>query len=263
MKAGGIGCNGEKLTPDPNAKFYNMGAEAMYELARQQPDFRVTHECAPGLPCQMVETATRKPDRDGVTLKDTFLTYEDNSARKVWCAQNLSDLYQLCFDATTNDGKSWVEAYFPGRHHWDRIEMRYPPCNDQQQSKYTIDNAYVSCVVAKFDTLSMGPTAAQPTSSPDNSCKMLDGTPCNAVHADPVAIEPAPIPAPALVPEPPPAPVDCSSAAQRVYDSPAEAAAARAQCEGDMRGVKPTHPPKIRTYRAQIPAAGPTHHGRQ
>ena len=32
LKALGIGCNGEKLTPDPNAKFANQAAEEFYVL---------------------------------------------------------------------------------------------------------------------------------------------------------------------------------------------------------------------------------------
>ncbi len=155
LKALGIGCNGEKLTPAPNAKFANQAAETFYESARQQPDFRVSNECEPGAPCQRVETATRSPDRNGESQKDTFITFEDGSEKKIWCSQNTRDLYRLCVDAADGSdeasAKSWVEAYFPIRHHWVRIELDNPACKDQQQSKYDIDNAYVTCIVAKFD----------------------------------------------------------------------------------------------------------------
>jgi hypothetical protein len=164
LKAMGIGCNGEKLTPNPNAKFANQAAEAFYELARQRPDFRVTHECQPDAPCQMVETATRSPGRDGQTLKDTFFTYEDGSQKKVWCAQNTGDLSRVCSDAADGSdqavAKSWVEAYFPKRRHWVRFELDNPACKGQQQSEYYIDNTYVTCIVAKFDDSQPGATPA-------------------------------------------------------------------------------------------------------
>jgi hypothetical protein len=163
LRAAGIGCNGEKLTPDPTAKFGNQAAEAFYELARQRPDFRVTHECQPGGSCQTVETATRAPDRVGRTGKDTFLTY-DGSKKRTWCYQDSRDLYRMCFDAADGgedaDGKSWVEAYFPDKHYWSRIELNNPACQDQQQSKYNIDNPYVTCIVAKLDAPEQGAAPA-------------------------------------------------------------------------------------------------------
>ena len=145
----------KSLHPLPTPSSANQPAETFYRLARQQPDFRVSNECEPGAPCQTVETATRSPDRNGETQKDTFLTFEDSSEKKIWCSQNTRDLYRLCVDAADGSdkasAKSWVEAYFPIKHHWARIELDNPACKDQQQSKYYIDNAYVTCIVAKFD----------------------------------------------------------------------------------------------------------------
>jgi hypothetical protein len=153
LKALGIGCNGEKLTPGPEAKFASQSAKTFYEAAREQPEFRSVHECALDMPCQTVETATRNP-RNGDTLKDTFITF-DNGSHKVWCVQNLRDLYRLCNDAKSEDGKGltpWMEAYFPNRHHWVQIEHDNPACKDKQYSQYYVDNAYIACMVAKFDT---------------------------------------------------------------------------------------------------------------
>jgi hypothetical protein len=160
LKALGIGCNGERLTPSPTAKFAMQAAEVYYESARQRPDFRVTHECPPGGPCQTVESATRNPDRNGETLRDTFFTYEGGSQKEIWCSQRTTNLFRLCMDAADGSegasAKSWLEAYFPNRGDWGRFELDNPACKDQQRSEYDVDNAYVACMVAKFDASQSG-----------------------------------------------------------------------------------------------------------